>query len=448
VALFISVYVIGRLFFFSYWLEARHSVTMRRQLQPPSHLKVASGPIALPQRYLGSETVVVNHYAGTEKLIPAIPGFRTSAGMCVFQVGGRVVCPMLRLEIGATHTATASNACRKRPMKPLLTRAAAFLTSLSANLRIDPDLPSPLGTPINFRTGSNPHFLPPPSPLSFATVLHQAPSPPADTAIMSTEPAPAPSAPVDGLPQLRTYTADTEDERIEGLRLVADSVAQQRQTASKQLIFHPLHLAVYVLFCAVLTQRWWKTNDDLYMIGPTIGGITMACLIAVRWFTGPYISLAEDIGVDWLGDDRMIVVKWGEDIIGALVLGWADGEAAKKQRGRRRRGKAIVRAWTVKLKYRGKGVGEGLLEEAVKVAGERGADGIVFDRDHASQCLPVSSPRDPLLTKEADSKRVLANLYNGFMDKQEAQAEKALEKVADEKGNFRQRRSSPTWGSR
>lgn len=54
---------------------------MRRQLQTPSHLKVASGPVALPQRYLGAETVVVNHYAGTEKLIPTIPGFRTSAGM-------------------------------------------------------------------------------------------------------------------------------------------------------------------------------------------------------------------------------------------------------------------------------------------------------------------------------------------------------------------------------
>jgi hypothetical protein len=34
------------------------------------------------------------------------------------------------------------------------------------------------------------------------------------------------------------------------------------------------------------------------------------------------------------------------------------------------------------------------------------------------------------------------------MDQKEVKAEKALEKVADEKGNFRQRRSSPTWGSR
>jgi hypothetical protein len=48
----------------------------------------------------------------------------------------------------------------------------------------------------------------------------------------------------------------------------------------------------------------------------------------------------------------------------------------------------------------------------------------------------------------ADSTRVLPGIYNGFLNKQEARAEKKLEKVADEKGNFRQRRSSPTWGSR
>jgi hypothetical protein len=34
------------------------------------------------------------------------------------------------------------------------------------------------------------------------------------------------------------------------------------------------------------------------------------------------------------------------------------------------------------------------------------------------------------------------------MNERETKAEKKLEKVADEKGNFRQRRSSPTWGSR
>lgn len=234
---------------------------------------------------------------------------------------------------------------------------------------------------------------------------------------------------MDELPQLTTYIAESEDDRIEGLRLVADSVAQQRQISSKVMMFHPVSLAVYFVVVAIAAQYMLRWYDDKTMLGTTIGGITMIYLIFIRWMTGLYIGLAEDIDMEWLGEDRMIVVKWGEDVIGSLVLGWADNDAAKK-RGRRRRGKAVVRAWTVKLKYRGKGVGEGLLEEAVKIAGERGADGILFDADHAN------------------SKRVLPAIFNGFIDKQEAKAEKALRKVADEKGNFRQRQGSPTWGSR
>ncbi|OAL54324.1 hypothetical protein IQ07DRAFT_583621 [Pyrenochaeta sp. DS3sAY3a] len=363
---------------------------MRRQL-PPSHLKVAPGPHAFPQRHcLGESTVIVNHYSGIEKTIPAIPslpGFRTSA---------------------------------------------AFLTSLSANLRIDPDLPSPLGTPTTFRLNSFSHQPLPPTPLSFSTLPaphNPYPSPPASIIMSTTEASTPAKPPVDELPQLTTYTAESEDDRIEGLRLVADSVAQQRQVSSKVLMFHPVSLAALFAVVAVAARFMLNWYDDKIMLGTTVGGIIMTFLIFVRWMTGGYIGIAEDINMDWLGDDRVIVVKWGEDIIGALVLGWADNDAAKK-RGRRRRGKALVRAWTVKLKYRGKGVGEGLLEEAVKVAGERGADGIIFDGDHAN------------------SKRILPRIFNGFLAKQEARAEKALHKVADAKGNFRQRQGSPTWGSR
>jgi GNAT superfamily N-acetyltransferase len=168
--------------------------------------------------------------------------------------------------------------------------------------------------------------------------------------------------------------------------MVADSVAQQRQIASKILIFHPANLAVYFLALAVMAQYLWKSHSDLLLLGITAGGLTMAALVAVRLAVGGYLNYAEEINMDWLGDDKVIVVTWGEEIIGALVLGWADNsEGAKKRGTRRRRGKAVVRAWTVRLKYRGKGVGEGLLEEAVKIAGERGADGIIFDRDHASK---------------------------------------------------------------
>lgn len=363
---------------------------MRRQL-PPSKLLVPPGPQAFPQRhFIGESTVVVNHYSGIEKAIPAIPslpGFRTSA---------------------------------------------AFFTSLSANLRIDPDLPSPLGTPTTFRHNSYSLQPLPPTPLSFSTLPaphNPYPSPAENTIMSSVEPSAPAKSPTGDIPQLSTYTAESEDDRVEGLRLVADSVAQQRQVSSKMLIFHPITLATFGLVAAIATQYMLKMYGDWLMVGTTVGGIAMTFLIFIRWMTGEYIGIAEDIDMNWLGDDKLLVVKWGEDIIGALVLGWADNDAAKK-RGRRRRGKAVVRAWTVKLKYRRKGVGESLLEEAVKVAGERGADGIIFDADHAN------------------SKRVLPTLFNGFLDKQEAKAEKALKKVADEKGNFRQRQSSPTWGSR
>jgi GNAT superfamily N-acetyltransferase len=215
---------------------------------------------------------------------------------------------------------------------------------------------------------------------------------------MSSAEANAPAKPpTDELPQLSTYTAETEEDRIEGLRLVADSVAQQRQVASKIMMFHPVSLAAYFVVVAIAAQYMLRWYEDKMMLATTIGGITMTFLIFIRWMTGGYIGMAEDINMEWLGDDRLIVVKWGEDVIGSLVLGWADNDAAKK-RGRRRRGKAIVRAWTVKLKYRGKGVGEGLLEEAVKVAGERGADGIAFDANHASKFTSALLLRSLLTT--------------------------------------------------
>jgi len=265
----------------------------------------------------------------------------------------------------------------------------AFLTSLSANLCIDPDLPSPLGTPTTFRYNAYSHQALPPTPLSFSTLpAPHVPYPsPLETQIMSsTEPSAPAKSPTERLPQLSTYTAESEDDRVEGLRLVADSVAQQRQVSSKMLIFHPITMATFVLLAAIATQMVMKAYNEWLVVGTTVGGLAMTFLIFIRWMTGEYIGLAEDIDMDWLNEDRLIVVKWGEDIIGALVLGWADNDAAKK-RGRRRRGKAVIRAWTVKLKYRHKGIGESLLEEAVKIAGEKGADGVVFDTDHASKLL-------------------------------------------------------------
>ena len=43
----------------------------------PPHIKVTAHQ---PTQRFFEETVVVNHYTNTDKIIPAIPGFKTSAG--------------------------------------------------------------------------------------------------------------------------------------------------------------------------------------------------------------------------------------------------------------------------------------------------------------------------------------------------------------------------------
>ena len=48
------------------------------------------------------------------------------------------------------------------------------------------------------------------------------------------------------LPELKSYIATREQERIDALKLVADSVAQQRQVANRSLIFSPVNMAAFL----------------------------------------------------------------------------------------------------------------------------------------------------------------------------------------------------------
>lgn len=237
----------------------------------------------------------------------------------------------------------------------------------------------------------------------------------------------------------------------------------------------------------------------------------MALLVVVRWIASPYISLAEGINFGWLegagvnlpgkkksrrGHSRssstgsnsstggnvepapstvvasttgksarakrsrnnsnssraqeskdvenvVIITKWGgEEIIGALVM-----------RVLRMEKKAVMRAWTVKGRYRGHGVGRGLLEEGVRVAREMGCgDGLDFDRaGHASEFPPFSvfSFEDgkwgwgdlvgggDLIANDfgwLDSHRVLPEMFNKGFERREKQARKMLDEVVAEQG--------------
>ncbi|KAI9787202.1 MAG: hypothetical protein M1839_003437 [Geoglossum umbratile] len=211
--------------------------------------------------------------------------------------------------------------------------------------------------------------------------------------------------PLAGVPELVTYPTSSVPERILGLKLIADSIAQQRQLASRSLIYHPLSLSLYVLVLAVASHYIYRVPSDLAILSTTAIGITMAFLVAARWLTGEYIHAAEAVRWTWLHDDDLVVVtRFGDEIIGVVAVRFAaEGHRAE------------VRGWSVRLRFRGKGVGGALLEEAVRLARERvGREGeVVFADDHAN------------------SLRVLPNLFNRPFAKREARARSILQKIAD-----------------
>jgi len=156
----------------------------------------------------------------------------------------------------------------------------------------------------------------------------------------------------------------------------------------------------------------------------------MAMFLACRMATAGYIGAAEELGWGFLQspdgeEDVVIGTRFGDEVIGALVLR-VEGGGAGANRGKKagkQTSNAIIRAWTVRLRFRNKGVGRGLLEEAVRVARESGGKDVLvgFARDHAN------------------SKRVLWEMFNGVFRKQQERAVKMLEDVAKEFGTERRK---------
>ncbi|TVY23665.1 hypothetical protein LHYA1_G006564 [Lachnellula hyalina] len=231
---------------------------------------------------------------------------------------------------------------------------------------------------------------------------------------------PAPTNPLASIPPLTTRVLVSEPDKVAALKLVADSIAQQRQAASRAAIFHPLTIAVYIGLLAIVSQLLYKTREDIGIVATTGAGVTMACLILVRGLTSGYINLAEELNWNFLTvnnndgeEDVVIGSRYGEEIIGALVLRLERNGNGSGKKGRKLGGKGVVRAWTVRIKYRGKGVGTELLEEAVRVTRERmgGSAEVGFAAEHAN------------------SQMVLPELFNGGFRKREAKAAKTLDGV-------------------
>jgi Acetyltransferase (GNAT) family len=265
--------------------------------------------------------------------------------------------------------------------------------------------------------------LPPPSPLA----QHETPEVVvADTSSLS------------GIPDLTTTLATTDDAKIDSLKLLADSVAQQRQLASNAIIFHPLTVSIWLLFIAIAGQwQYDGTTGSLALVGVTAAGLSMAVLISVRWAVSGYIEMAEDVGTwKWLEGTRegegekmgdvVLLERFGEEAVGTVVLRGLRDEVrpVSPKKGGKRQGsgggkagvRGVIRGWTVKRRYRHKGLGAGLLEEAVKVCLEKGWSGPVFADEHAN------------------SGRVVWPIFNGAMESRERKARALLEQVITEQG--------------
>ncbi|KAK3353189.1 hypothetical protein B0T25DRAFT_204584 [Lasiosphaeria hispida] len=230
----------------------------------------------------------------------------------------------------------------------------------------------------------------------------------------------------DDIPPLSLDILSKHDDKVEALRLVADSIAQQRQQAAYSLVLHPLLVAGLAATLALLYRHAYiQQRLDLGAATMMATGFVMSYLVAIRWAASGYLRAAEELKWDWLvgedgEEDVVIGTRFGKDFIGALVLRLEPNPAgAGKKKNRSlslKGGKGVVRAWTTKLKYRGKGVGEDMLREAARITRERcGRDAEVgFAAEHAN------------------SVRVLPDMFNTPFRRQEMKAARALEAVVGE----------------
>lgn len=231
-----------------------------------------------------------------------------------------------------------------------------------------------------------------------------------------------------GIPILKTCSAVSIDDRAQALKIVADSVAQQRNVASRALVYHPITLALLVAGFAGIRQAFYDgRNSDYIKILITFVGFVMSLLTGFRYVCAPYIAEAERIGTwKWLNEgrsaaeeeetgmhvvgeqDEILLTKFGPDYIGAIIFrGVQPLTGAKKSK---KPTKMQIRAWTVAQKYRRKDVGTALLEDAIKIGAQQGwtTGGVEIAPNHAN------------------SKRVLPQMLNGALDKYDEVAHKVL----------------------
>ncbi|CUS10116.1 unnamed protein product, partial [Tuber aestivum] len=207
------------------------------------------------------------------------------------------------------------------------------------------------------------------------------------------------------LPDL-TFTplSPTSEHFLRAYTLLTDSVAQLRSTLTLSLLYSQPHLTLPpTLLTAVYLLR---TQEHLSMTVILFAGYVIAVLSACGYLSYGYIERAEWMGSQsglaaTFGGDRkreVVGALWGEEIIGVVIFEREGGDEV-----------GVIYGWTVRLRYRGKGVGRGLLEKVAEVCGGR----VRFAEDHVHS---YRLPRIPAM-------------FNKVFDKREIRAQKMLEDV-------------------
>ncbi|KAG6007472.1 hypothetical protein E4U54_008819 [Claviceps lovelessii] len=204
----------------------------------------------------------------------------------------------------------------------------------------------------------------------------------------------------EGIPSLIFGVLTSDLEKQDAMRLVTDSIAQQRQIASFSVIAHPACLTGLVAGCASIYRLNAQRDFGTALI--MMCGLVLAYLAAVRLLTAKYIRLAE--GLKWKqwitrpdgNNDYVLAARFGDEIIATLVLRImtsADPTSIKGTRSSsvRKGGTGVIRAWTTRYRYRDKGIGGDMLRLAVLTTRSKcGHDApVTFDPEHANSARPL-----------------------------------------------------------
>ena len=230
--------------------------------------------------------------------------------------------------------------------------------------------------------------------------------------------------------RVTTSIATEREDLIAALKLIAESIAQERQVAARSIIHHWLSWVLMGIVFAGIFLVMYNDPSDCGRIILTCTGALVVALLLIRNFVAGYLDLAENTGTwKWLyGPDEsenirtaekwrnyrlpkkhqrdferaydiVVIVRYQSAVIATLVLrvvrcdqpnSNSDMQSTAPQRPMGQNHAAFIRALTVACRYRYLGLGGALLRVAVMLREENNWKSIEFADRHAMspQVLP------------------------------------------------------------